>query len=102
MDGRMSVYNLMKYQIFLVQTVDRILIKKTNQCSVNAHVQVESVRDWAVTIVATTNISKLCIIRTVCKRSVIHQAKQILTNLHYTIKITRANRSSYKTLRGLN
>ena len=33
----MSVYNLMKYQIFLVQ--------------------VESVRDWAVTIVATTNIS---------------------------------------------
>ena len=28
----MSVYSLMKYQIFLVQTVERILIKK-NQCS---------------------------------------------------------------------
>ena len=28
MDGRMAVCNLMKYQIFLVQTVERILIKK--------------------------------------------------------------------------
>ena len=28
MKGRKAVYNLKKYQIFLVQTVERILIKK--------------------------------------------------------------------------
>ena len=31
MDGRMGVCNLMKYQIFLVQTAESILIQKTNR-----------------------------------------------------------------------